>query len=96
MVTFFNNPPKICLYIFLSRRKNERKKIHFIFNQDIDCSHVPGVMKGPEKSKLKKGHHLMFVQAILSQKNKKSKFFKDPFLRNCHFSIFSYVKLEAK
>ena len=35
-------------------------------------SHVPGVLEGPEKSKLKKWHHPMFVQPILSRKNKKS------------------------
>ena len=36
---------------------------------------IPGVLEGPEKSKVKKWHHPMFVQPILSQKNQKSKFF---------------------
>ena len=53
-------------------------------------------LDGTEKSKAQKLGHPMLVQAILSQKNQKSKFFNEPFFRNPPISIFPYTKLEAK
>ena len=59
-------------------------------------SHMSRALDRTEKSTVQKLDHPMLVQAILSQKNQKSKFFNEPFFRNPPISIFPYTKLEAK
>ena len=59
-------------------------------------SHMSRALDRTEKSTVQKLGHPMLVQAILSQKNQKSKFFNEPFFRNPPISIFPYTKLEAK
>ena len=57
---------------------------------------MSGALDWTEKIMVQKLGHPMLVQPILSQKMEKSKFFKEPFLRNSPISIFPYVKLEVK
>ena len=62
----------------------------------VGRSHMSRALDRTEKSTVQKLGHPMLVQAILSQKNQKSKFFNEPFFRNPPISIFPYTKLEAK
>ena len=73
-----------------------KKTIAGVIFPIVNTSHMSGALDWREKIWVHKWGHPMLVQPILSQKNQKSKFFNEPLFCNRHFSIFPYVKLEAK